>query len=242
VVLYASSAADKNKMASLANAIQAAFQDMGAMPGATLGPPLDPANGTAGSPNKNKHPASRPDELTRLPALTKNQAIDKGPPIDELKLELEKLLAIEIAKRSIALRIGPEGLVISLRELGFFSSGSASIRDEARPTVERIAALLRSKDCMLRVEGHTDNVPIHNSRFNSNWELSTTRATEMVKLLIGDYGFPSENLSAAGFGEFHPIAANDTPEGRSLNRRVDIIILSQRRTPRVDKETSIGGR
>jgi chemotaxis protein MotB len=243
VVLYASSAADKNKMSALAEAIENAFQTMGAMPGSTLGPPLDRSSGTAGSTDKSKHVASRPEELARLVAPPKKlSSAEQGAPVDLLKVELEKLLQPEIQRRSVALRIGPEGLVISLRELGFFPSGSATVRSEAKPTIERIAELLRSKDCMLRVEGHTDNVPIHTDRFNSNWELSTTRATEIVKLLIDDYRFPSENLSAAGFGEYHPIAGNDSAAGRSLNRRVDIIILSQRRTQQLDKAAIVSSR
>ena len=242
VVLYASSAADKNKMGALAAAIENAFQTMGALPGATLGPPIDPGKGTSGSPTANKQTASRPEDLARLVAPKNKTGLEQGPPIDSLKSQLEKMLAPEIQRRSIALRIGPEGLVISLRELGFFPSGSAVVREEARPTIQRIADLLRSKQCMLRVEGHTDNIPIHTARFNSNWELSTSRATEMVKLLIDGYQFPSENLSAAGFGEYHPIAPNDSAEGRSLNRRVDIIILSKPRAALIDKGAELFSR
>jgi len=78
----------------------------------------------------------------------------------------------------------------------------------------------------LRIEGHTDNIPIHTSRFSSNWELSTSRATNLIKLLIVNYGIPPSHLSAAGYGEFHPVAKNDTPEGRAQNRRLDVVILA----------------
>jgi chemotaxis protein MotB len=77
----------------------------------------------------------------------------------------------------------------------------------------------------IRVEGHTDDVPIHTSPFASNWELSTARSSEMVKIFIVNYGLVPARLSAAGFAEYHPVASNDTPEGRSQNRRVDIIVL-----------------
>ena len=79
----------------------------------------------------------------------------------------------------------------------------------------------------LRIEGHTDNVPIHTAQFASNWELSTARASELAKILILRYGFAPARLSAAGYAEYHPVAGNDTPEGRSQNRRVDIIVLSR---------------
>src|SRR5208283_2490958 len=78
----------------------------------------------------------------------------------------------------------------------------------------------------IRVEGHTDNVPIHNSRFASNWELSTARATEMIRLFITQYNFPPIRLSAAGYAEYHPVASNETVEGRGQNRRVDIVVLA----------------
>ena len=92
--------------------------------------------------------------------------------------------------------------------------------------MDRLAQISSTRPENLRVEGHTDNVPIHTARYSSNWELSAARATELVKVLIDKYGFAPERLSAAGFAEFHPVDANSTPEGRSHNRRVDILILS----------------
>src|SRR4029077_6493877 len=81
------------------------------------------------------------------------------------------------------------------------------------------------RDYRLRIEGHTDNAPIHNSQFPSNWELSTSRATEIVRLLIVREGFGPSRLSAAGYAEYYPITTNLTTEGRAMNRRVDIVIL-----------------
>jgi len=78
----------------------------------------------------------------------------------------------------------------------------------------------------VRIEGHTDNIPIHNGRFDSNWELSTSRATEIIKLFISRYGVAPERLSASGYGEYYPVASNATSEGRALNRRVDLVILN----------------
>jgi len=77
----------------------------------------------------------------------------------------------------------------------------------------------------LQIEGHTDNTPIHNLQFPSNWELSTSRATEIVRLLIVREGFAPDRLSAAGYAEYHPVATNRTTEGRGMNRRVDIVVL-----------------
>jgi chemotaxis protein MotB len=79
---------------------------------------------------------------------------------------------------------------------------------------------------MLRIEGHTDNVPIHNAHFSSNWELSTARAIELLRVFISDYKLAPDRLTVSGYGEFHPVDTNDTPEGRGHNRRVDIVIIS----------------
>jgi outer membrane protein OmpA-like peptidoglycan-associated protein len=114
---------------------------------------------------------------------------------------------------------------------GNFESGSAKMKTASQPAFDRIASMLRVGNYRLRIEGHTDNAPIHNSQFPSNWELSTSRATEIVRLLIVRDGFVPNRLSAAGFAEYHPVSSNRTTEGRGANRRVDIIILSKPAPP-----------
>jgi chemotaxis protein MotB len=93
----------------------------------------------------------------------------------------------------------------------------------------------------MRVEGHTDNVPINTSEFRSNWELSVRRATEVVRYLIEQHGFPPERISASGYAEYRPIASNDTAEDRAMNRRIEIIIINvaenQPKQPVVPPET-----
>jgi chemotaxis protein MotB len=102
------------------------------------------------------------------------------------------------------------------------------MKSSSEAAFDRIATLLRQRSYRLRIEGHTDNIPIHTLQFSSNWELSTARATEIVRLLIVRNGFAPDLLSAAGYAEYHPIASNRTNEGRGMNRRVDIVILGQR--------------
>jgi outer membrane protein OmpA-like peptidoglycan-associated protein len=108
---------------------------------------------------------------------------------------------------------------------GNFESGSARMKSASQAAFDRIANLLRPRDYRLRIEGHTDNVPIHTSQFPSNWALSTSRSTEIVRLLIVRDGFAPNRMSAAGYAEYHPVAPNLTAEGRGMNRRVDIVIL-----------------
>jgi len=146
--------------------------------------------------------------------------------IATLQNELQQALHKEMALHEVAMHREPDGLVISLREFGFFDSGSAAIKPESLPALDRIASILSIRTCRLRIEGHTDNVPIHTAQINSNWELSTARATAVIKFLIVDRRFAPDRLSAAGYAEFHPIASNLTAQGRAQNRRVDIVVLS----------------
>ena len=144
-----------------------------------------------------------------------------------MQAELQHALRHEINLHEVAIHREIEGLVISLREFGFFDSGSAVMKTTAMPVLDRIVAILAARTCNLRIEGHTDNIPIHTVTMASNWELSTARATELVRLLLVRYRFPPQRLAAAGYAEYHPIASNATAQGRAQNRRVDVVILSE---------------
>ena len=138
---------------------------------------------------------------------------------------------------------------------GNFESGSAQMKSASKEAFDRVATMLRQRNYRLRIEGHTDNIPIHTSQFPSNWELSSSRATEAVRILIIRDGFPPDRLSAGGFAEYHPVASNSTPEGRGQNRRVDIVILgsapvgvplakaaAETQTPRATQSDTITGK
>lgn len=217
VVLYASAQVDRNKVGRLAAAIQEAFQQLGVFPGTHVATTERSPNDVLeaieqikkGTPS-NVPQDDRPDEISD---------------IKELESELRRALASEIVMQTVSLRRETEGLVISLREFGFFDSGSANLRPAALPALDRIAAILAARNCRIRVEGHTDNVPIHTANVPSNWELSTARASELVRLLIVRYGLAPRRLSAAGYAQYHPIGDNSTAQGRAQNRRVDIVIL-----------------
>jgi len=230
VVLFSTSQVDEQKVGKLALAIQVAFQELGIFPVSSTQIPLafdDPMPFAQVQLVEN---IGRTTTLGRLSSLTGGAL--SGAPFDvapnDLRSELEEALAQEIQSKVVKLKARREGLVVSLREIGFFNSGSATVKRESEPAVARIAAVLAPRANQLRIEGHTDNVPIRTVRFASNWELSTARATEMVKLFVTRYGFTPERLSAAGYAEFHPVAGNNTAEGRGLNRRVDIVVLVSR--------------
>ena len=208
VVLYAFARADQKKQVQVVQAIDKALNSMG---GAS-NPDLSADAENAAQPAKNAG-----EEL-----LTPMQIkYDLGRVQHDLSLALAK----QISTKTIAMEMGRDGLVISLREAGFFDSGSATPKPEALPTLRTIAARLGATPYDLRIEGHTDNVPIHTAEFDSNWELSSARATRIARLFLEMKAIPPDRISAAGFAEFHPVAANDTAAGRAENRRVDIVVL-----------------
>ena len=136
----------------------------------------------------------------------------------------------ELQNHEVVLQVTPEGFVISLKELGFFNSGQAELLPGAAEKIEKIAKVLSKPGLDIRVEGHSDNQPIHNAQFRSNWELSTARAMAVLRLLVDDAGFDPKKLSASGYGEFRPVADNATPEGRRMNRRVDLVVVQSKLT------------
>jgi chemotaxis protein MotB len=115
-------------------------------------------------------------------------------------------------------------IVLRLPEDLLYPSGSDTLKEPAVRALRAIAEKIRDLNVEVRVEGHTDNVPIHTLRFRSNWDLSTARATAVIEVLAGDGQIAPSRLAAAGYGEFHPIASNATPEERRANRRVDLVL------------------
>ena len=211
VVLFASGQSDKKKQVQMANAMQTAFDHNGIFDAHTATPAISP--GAA--------PAKAPPAAIQLPLPA---AVD--PAVFEKHLNqilAEQVAAKHIPPGSVTMHTTAEGLVISLHEAGFFSSGSAEVRPTSLPILSILASTLPQGP--LRVEGHTDNVPIHTAQFATNWELSTSRATTIARLLLDHPNIKPADLSAAGYAEFHPVATNATEAGRAQNRRVDIIVL-----------------
>jgi chemotaxis protein MotB len=229
VVLYASSQVDQRKVGKLALAIQVAFQELGVFPASTTQIPLDTSEPMPFSTVQSIPNVKHNSELGRIAPSTGDSlaaASDQETDLGTLQYELRQALHNEMALHEVAMHRETEGLVISLREFGFFDSGSAAIKPESLPALDRIASILSIRTCRLRIEGHTDNVPIHTAQMASNWELSTARATEVIRVFIIGHRFEPARLSAAGYAEFHPVASNLTAQGRAQNRRVDIVILS----------------
>ncbi|HEK8830171.1 TPA: OmpA family protein [Clostridioides difficile] len=142
--------------------------------------------------------------------------------------EIQKYLNENGMANSVSLRVQDRGLVISLKDTILFDTGKAIVKDNSRDKIIQIGKMLNEMNSYMRVEGHTDNMSIKNSEFKSNWDLSVMRATNVVQLLIDNAGIAPDKLSAVGYGEFRPIAENSSEEGRSKNRRVDIVLVDSK--------------
>lgn len=145
----------------------------------------------------------------------------------EVYEEIEAMLAEEGVGVAVEIYSEERGMVISFKEKIFFNIGSAELLPEARNLLLRVGKILAADDHDIRVEGHTCDLPIRTASFPSNWELSTSRATNVTRFLIDEAGIDPRRLGATGYAEFRPIAPNNSEENRVRNRRVDILLLSR---------------
>ncbi len=151
---------------------------------------------------------------------------NSSPETDERAAFARKLMQNPVLMQKTKMRQTERGLIISLSEAGFFAAGEAVVNSDAETAINALAESLKESTLPVRVEGHTDSTPISNSRYPSNWELSTARAASVLSRLA-ERGIAPERLSAAGYGGFQPVADNTTAENRAQNRRVDVVLLNR---------------
>jgi chemotaxis protein MotB len=202
ILLYSMSAVDSQKLKQLSKALQ---QSLG------------------GSTEVSK--LENIDEL-------KVDAEKVGKDADKIKDDLEKKVnkAIENNNLNSSIKVRKEGrgIVLQLDETILFDSGKDELKPSSIQALDTITKLINGMDNDILVEGHTDNVPIHNSRFDSNWDLSTARAVSVVSYFVEDKGINPTRISVKGYGEYKPLVDNTTPENRAINRRVDILIIDKK--------------
>ncbi|TGE32585.1 flagellar motor protein MotB [Desulfosporosinus sp. Sb-LF] len=179
-----------------------------------------PGKGTDPNNTTYTDPASSPNNKN----VGQGNADAESTSINSIKVKLDKFAADNGIQTTLVTSIEERGLVVSIQETLLFESGSADITTRAREILEKISTVLAQAPNQIKVEGHTDNLPIHTAQFPSNWVLSVVRSTNVVQILQHD-GIIPDRLSATGYGEYRPIATNDTDAGRGKNRRIDLIIL-----------------
>ncbi|KAA1267167.1 OmpA family protein [Leptospira interrogans] len=165
------------------------------------------------------------DEISKLKHLSENQKKELDRLSDQAN-ELENKLTDEIKKGQIRLKRFHNRLVINIDDKISFDSGSADLKKQILPALDKIKEILGNyPGNLIIIEGHTDNVPIRTKKFSDNWQLSGERALSVLHYFLESKILDPRNFSLAGYGEFQPIVSNDTPENRALNRRVDIVVV-----------------
>lgn len=217
VVMFASAQADHGNAARVSESVRKALEEghMKSVVAAILG-------GT-------KADKGQGNAMMKGPGGTQVLAPESPPPAD-LAGSLDSLrtaLKPEIEKGQLQISLEKRGLVVSLRDAAFFASGDDAVYGGTYSSIEKIAQAIAALPSRVRLEGHTDSLPIHNSRFRSNWELSAARSIAMLELLVSRFGIPPERLAIAGYADTVPLESNDTEQGRTHNRRVDIVILNE---------------
>lgn len=207
VVLFASSQADKGRQQMISDSVKRALENdrLVARIAGILGGTVDDTG--KGNAQWRGPGGSQPD---------------LRPTLEKLLTELKK----EVSDGSMQVQMTQRGLVVSLRQAGFFPSGDDGIYETALPSIEKVAKSLSRLPNPVRLEGHTDSVPIQTARFRSNWDLSAARAISVMALFEERYGIDRGRMAVMGYGDTVPLAGNDTEDGRAKNRRVDIVILN----------------
>ena len=222
VVMFASSQADKGKAKQVSEAVKQALENGGVSGAAAavakvLGGTVDDlGQGNA----QMKGPGGAKKEAREMPP---DQVVELVPSLKALTKDLEQ----ELKAGKLEINLTPRGLVVSLRESAFFPSGTDTIDPKSAATLEKVAKAVNSVPNPIRLEGHTDSVPIHNAQFRSNWELSAARGISMLNNFADHYTVARSRMAIVGYADTVPVASNDTPEGRARNRRVDVVFLSQ---------------
>ena len=210
IVMYVMSIQDIVKFKSVSQSLNQALQGGGKeLLGDSPGPSIIPGQGES-SPKYNKE-------------KTKTTSKEK---MAEIKKKIEEIAKKAGLEKSISVKEEERGIVISILDKALFNSGEAVLNPPAHELLRTIAGTLSETSEYLRVEGHTDNAPINTPLFPSNWELSGARAASVVRLFVEEAGIIPGRLSAVGYGEYRPLADNSTEEGRSKNRRVEIVLMN----------------
>ncbi len=168
------------------------------------------------SPGPSVIPGSSPEQI---------REITERAQMEKLRQELEQYIQESGLQANVSVTTEERGIVLSFQDNVLFELGSDRLTDQAKQILDKVAPILASTPNYIRIEGHTDNLPINTARFPSNWELSAARATNVVRELINNHGFTPQKLSATAYGEYRPRAPNNNDANRQLNRRVDLIIL-----------------
>ncbi|MEO8660846.1 MAG: flagellar motor protein MotB [Bryobacteraceae bacterium] len=220
VMMFANSEMNKDKAKAMSEGVKQAFEE-GKMPAVLAGI----LGGTRQFKGKGNASVRGPEgrEMGGAAKSTTGQMAELLPSLKYLSAQLEK----EIKAGQMQISMEPRGLVITLHEAAFFPSGGDTVNVSSYSSLAKVAEAVCRLPNPVRLEGHTDSIPIRTARFRSNWELSAARSIAMLELFTTRFNVPRERLAVAGYAETAPVDSNETEEGRARNRRVDIVILNE---------------
>lgn len=222
VIMYAISTADTQKFKAVSESLKAAFSaefidQSGRSSGKTL--------------NQFEEQIPVGGMVMDMPVGKSNLRNEDNEELKRLADILEESISYELGASDFAeklqLTLEDRGLVVRLSAKDFYERGSAEVKRESLPILDQMAKVLKTVKRHIRIEGHTDNGKVSSEYYPSNWELSTSRATWIVRYFIQKHKFDPRNLEAAGYAEFKPVAPNNTEAGRAKNRRIEILVLSK---------------
>lgn len=221
VLLYSFSTLDAIKWKTVVTSVQGALGPLDGGTSIIEGPPV----GGAHSPGYSEEEKTEQGlDQERIQQLLMYQEENKR--LEQLQSELNEYLSEKGLNASVAVELEERGLVLRFQDSVLFQRSRADLLEQSRLVLHEVANILKEIDNPIRVEGHTDDLPINTERFPSNWELSTSRATNVLRFLMQE-GIPGKQLSAVGYGEFHPLVPNTNEENRQKNRRVDVVIIRE---------------
>ncbi|MFA6108128.1 MAG: flagellar motor protein MotB [Candidatus Latescibacterota bacterium] len=207
IIMYVFSKQDVTKFKAMATSLRSAFQGTSYVVGKAPGPGL--------------RGGGRPGQGTGA-AQAEDQALQR------VQQEVQELAKQQGLQQEMSVSVEEKGAVVRLSDQVLFASGQAELSGPARQILQGVGEILRKEGGFyLRVEGHTDDVPI-GSRYPSNWELSAARAASVVRLFVSDVGIDPGRLWVTGYGEYRPVADNRTEAGRAANRRIEIVMLKSK--------------
>ncbi|MCU0759150.1 MAG: flagellar motor protein MotD [Steroidobacteraceae bacterium] len=233
VVMYAISSVNAGKYRVVSESLASAFRgtpqtsDPIALGESLRGPATEPQAAVSSLPN---HVGSPRSVIASVPVPAETASAQRVAQLGAVAREVEQAMASLVMQDQVVVRNHGDWVEVELRTDMLFGSGSATLAPAAEGVISQLAEVLRPAPNPIRVEGHTDDVPIRSAAFPSNWELSAARSASVVRLLASG-GVDPSRLAVLGLGEFRPAASNATPEGRNANRRVLLIILGSDNAP-----------
>jgi chemotaxis protein MotB len=224
IVLYAASSVDAQKFKELSQAFNEVFTGgTGIMENPSPGQPKQPSDGemkSSGAEKKEEKAELEEEEIERQ-AFLKDQE-----ELKEIQKKVNEYIKTNNLEVQFVTKLTDEGLLLTIRDNVLFDSGSANVNRNDVDVARELSELLEMNPPRnIIISGHTDNVPIRNAEYDSNWELSVMRAVNFMKLILQNKDLNPQWFSAKGFGEFEPVGDNATADGRALNRRVEVLIL-----------------